>query len=256
MVPRTMRRWPSRPRCCLRVTRATSWRGCPVCDFLLRIHGPRWPARGWAARGGSPFHHLQLGRRHRRPQTLSSSTSWPHPTNVAGAGARLSDQAWEPATTRSVRRHRVHDRVRPTSHSAARRSRAAATRAGRWRGRRCRSRSSSRSRPPAPAARRGGSRRSGRQLISTAVWNWAQAAKTSRRRTSTAAAACRRHPPGAVAEDVDVRIGDRPAPSARSSAAAPCAAWSARWRRRCRARPARRRCGRACRPRGCRPRCR
>ena len=83
----------------------------------------------------------------------------------------------------------------------------------------------------------GGSWRSGRQLISSAVSNCAHAANTTRRRTVDGG---RPRPdqlaPGAVAEDVDVGAGDRRAPCAGSSPRAPCAAWSGRWPRPRRAR--------------------
>ena len=63
-------------------------------------------------------------------------------------------------------------------------------------------------------------------------------------------------PAGAVAEDVGVGVGhgrDHPPGHLRAEA---CAAWSGRWPPRRRAGPAARRSGRACRPRGCRPRSR
>ena len=63
-------------------------------------------------------------------------------------------------------------------------------------------------------------------------------------------------PPGAVAEDVDVRAGHGQHHALGHLLARPCAASSARWPRRRRAGRAGRRRGRGRRPRGCRPPCR
>ena len=162
-----------------------------------------------------------------------------------------------------VHRPGVDDRLSGRPRSAPRaRTRWAASRAGRGRARRCRSRTGSRPRRPGGAAGFGGSSRSGRELISTATPNCAQAAKTSSASNSDSGRPGAPRPPGDAA---GVRCsgrarrcaGWRPRrPSGGSSPRPASAASSARWPRPRRAGPAATASGRACRPRGCRPRCR
>ena len=94
---------------------------------------------------------------------------------------------------------------------AARTVRSPASRAGPGRARRCRWRTGSPPRPPGRSSWSGGSRRSGRQLISTATPCSRQAPNTAS--ASNADSGRLRppaeHPAGAVAEHVHVRVADR-----------------------------------------------